>query len=60
MRKTLRVALVTTVVAATLVYAVSGSQLQGEELILSIDFWALISLPLILGLGVWWIRKSGP
>ena len=59
MSRTFRVALVTTVVAATLVYTVSGSQLQGDELILNIDFWPLISVPFILGFGVWWIGKAG-
>ena len=60
MTKVIRVALVATVVAATLIYTVSGSQLQGEDLILNIKFWPLISVPLTLGVGVWWIRKAGP
>ena len=58
MKKTLRVALVAAIAAATLVYTVSGSQFQGEELILNINLWALISLPLIVGVGAWWIGKA--
>ena len=57
MNRIFRVVLVAAVLAATLVYTVSGSQLQSEDLILNINFWSLISAPFILGFGVWWIRR---
>ena len=58
MSRKVRVTLVAAVVAATLVYTVSGSQLQDEELILNLNFWSLISVPFIVGFGIWWIGKA--
>jgi hypothetical protein len=57
--KRIRIVWVTAVAAATLVYTFWGSQLQLEDLIIRINFWSLISIPLILGFGIWWIRKAG-
>jgi hypothetical protein len=59
MSKTLRIVLVVAVMVGVLGYTVWGSQLQGDELTLKLNFWSLISLPVIAWLGVWWIRKAG-
>ena len=59
MSKTLRIVLVVAVMVGVLVYTVWGSQLQGDELTLKLNFWSLISLPVIAWLGVRWIRKAG-
>jgi hypothetical protein len=60
MRKGFRVALVTALVTATLVYTLWGSQYESEDLVVRINFWSLVSIPFILGFGIWWIRRAGP
>ena len=58
MSRTARVAVTSALAAGTFVYTISGSHMQGDELIININFWSLVALPVIIGVGVVWIRRA--
>jgi hypothetical protein len=58
MSKGIRVALVLAVVMADIVFTLGNSSIQEEEWIININFWGLIALPVIVILGLVFIRKA--
>lgn len=58
MSKTLRVAIIAAVLAGLLVYTLAGSEIHGGEVMIKLNFWSLISLPVIAILGYLWVRKA--
>ncbi len=58
MSKTVRIALVSALLAGTFVFTILGSQIDGDEVMITLNFWSLVSLPIIAVVGYWWIRKA--
>ncbi len=58
MSRTSRVAVVSALAAGTFVYTISDSHMRGDELIININFWSLVALPIIIGVGLVWIRRA--
>ncbi len=58
MNKGLRIALVIAAVIADVVFTLGNSSIQDEEWIINIDFWGLVALPVIVVLGLVFIRKA--
>ena len=58
MRRGIRIALVIAAILADVVFMLGNSSIQGEEWIITIDFWGLVALPVIVVLGLLFIRKA--
>lgn len=58
MHKILRAWVLVIVTLALLVYTFYGSTAQGTELDITIDFWGLVALIVLLVLGIRWVRRG--
>ena len=49
---------VASLLMATLAYTLLGSQLAGNELTITVNFWSLLCLPVIAVAGYRWVRRA--